>query len=217
MSVLIETKQLSYRYPNRGLVLDQVNFQLKQHEKIALVGVNGAGKTTLLHLLVGLLQCQSGEIHAFGQPRFQEKHFVELRQKIGFVFQDPDDQLFCPTVLEDVMFGPLNQGLNTEQAKRAALQILAQLQLSDLADSMASELSGGEKRMVSLASVLVMQPKVLLLDEPTNALDSQAKARLLALLQSLPQAMLIISHDEDFLAELATGYLKLEAGVLQAG
>ena len=104
---LIQVRGLSYRYPRRGLVLDDVDFQLNPSERVALTGANGAGKTTLLHLLVGLKKAKSGDIFAFGESRKEERSFVDVRARAGFLFQDPDDQLFCPTVLEDVAFGPL--------------------------------------------------------------------------------------------------------------
>ncbi len=209
-AALLEITDLSHSFAQRGKVLDKVSFTLNSGEKLALTGANGAGKTTLLQLLVGLIPRQSGDILSLAQLQKTEADFVQLRQRVGLVFQDPDDQLFCPSVLEDVMFGPLNQGFTVLEASQSAQKILEQLALQHLADRMASELSGGEKRLVTLAAVLVMQPKVLLLDEPTNALDTQAKQKLLTLLQGLDQAMLIISHDQPFLQQLATGSLELK-------
>ncbi len=216
-NALIETRKLFYRYPRRGVVLDQVDFALYPGERVALTGANGAGKTTFLHLLVGLKKAKGGEIIAFGKPRQQEHEFVEVRAKAGFLFQDPDDQLFCPTVLEDVAFGPLNLGKSREQALEIAHQTLATLGMSEFEESVTHQLSGGEKRMITLATVLAMEPEVLLLDEPSNALDSQARQLLLDTLKQLPQAMIIISHDQDFLDQLATRTLVLEQGKLLEG
>lgn len=214
MTVLLETRGLSYNYPRREPVLDQVDFSLSKGDRLALVGANGAGKTTLFHLLVGLKKAKAGEIIAFGQPRTKESEFVEVRARAGFLFQDPDDQLFCPTVLEDVAFGPLNLGKSEMDAISIARQTLADLGMAGFEDRITYQLSGGEKRMITLACVLAMSPDVLLLDEPTNALDSQARARLIETLAALPQAMIIISHDDDFLAQLANRWLKLEHGKL---
>jgi cobalt/nickel transport system ATP-binding protein len=211
---ILEVNNLSHRFAKRGVVLDSIDFNVKLGDRLALVGANGAGKTTLLHLLVGIEAMQSGEIKLQGANIKTEADFVRLRQQVGLVFQDADDQLFCPSVLEDIMFGPLNQGMSVTQAQQAAQAMLSQMNLSHLSDRMASELSGGEKRMITLASVLVMQPQLILLDEPTNALDSQARESLLRLLQSLSQAMLIISHDQDFLDQLANATLTLKDGVL---
>jgi cobalt/nickel transport system ATP-binding protein len=214
MQSILEVKNLSHRFAKRGVVLDSINFKVKPGDRLALVGANGAGKTTLLHLLVGIEAMQSGEIKLQGDCIKTEADFVGLRQKVGLVFQDADDQLFCPSVLEDIMFGPLNQGMSVIQAEQAAQSMLSQMNLSHLSDRMASELSGGEKRMITLASVLVMQPQLILLDEPTNALDTQARENLLRLLQSLNQAMLIISHDQDFLDQLVNATLTLKDGTL---
>lgn len=206
---LIQVKGLSYRYPRRGTVLDAVDFSLYPSERVALTGANGAGKTTLLHLLVGLKKAKAGEIFAFGATRTEEKSFVEVRARAGFLFQDPDDQLFCPTVLEDVAFGPLNLGKSRAEALQIASETLASLGMAGFEERITHQLSGGEKRMITLAAVLAMSPDVLLLDEPSNALDSQARERLITTLQGLSQAMIIISHDNDFIAQLATRELRL--------
>ena len=215
LETVLQMSGFSFQYPMREKVLNDAGFYLQSGEKVALVGENGAGKTTLFHLITGLINRQSGELQCMGKTIESEADFVLLRQKIGLVFQDPDDQLFCPSVLEDVMFGPLNQGFSMDEAKRKAMRVLEQLKLGHLSENMASQLSGGEKRMVTLASVLVMEPQVLLLDEPTNALDVKAKARLLAVLQALPQSMLVISHDHEFLTALADRQISLENGKLQ--
>jgi cobalt/nickel transport system ATP-binding protein len=211
MQPLIETRGLSYRYPRQGEVLSHVDFSLFAGDRVALTGPNGAGKTTFLHLLVGLKKAKAGEVFAYGSVRKTEAQFVEVRAKSGFLFQDPDDQLFCPTVIEDVAFGPLNLGRSKEQAESLARKTLASLGMVGYEDRVAHQLSGGEKRLVALASVLAMEPQVLLLDEPTNALDSRAQKRLLDVLMTLPQAMIIISHDDEFLADIATRYIRLDA------
>ncbi|HBA32668.1 MAG TPA: energy-coupling factor ABC transporter ATP-binding protein [Gammaproteobacteria bacterium] len=211
---LISTIDLHHSFHNRGTVLAGANFQLFPGERIALTGANGAGKTTFLHLLVGLLKLRQGEIIAFGQSRKSEADFVEVRARAGLLFQDPDDQLFCPTVLEDVIFGPLNLGKSRKEALAIARDTLSELGMSHFESRVTHQLSGGEKRMITLASVLSMQPDALLLDEPSNALDDQAKARLIKTLQQLPQAMIIISHEQDFLQQLATRWVRLEEGKL---
>ncbi|WP_292955846.1 MULTISPECIES: ABC transporter ATP-binding protein [unclassified Neptuniibacter] len=216
MQSLIKVSGLSYRYPRRGLVLDKVDFHLDVGERVALTGANGAGKTTLLHLLVGLKKAKSGEIFAFGSIRKEEKSFVEVRAQAGFLFQDPDDQLFCPTVIEDVAFGPLNLGKSRAEALQIASETLASLGMAGFEERITHQLSGGEKRMITLAAVLAMEPEVLLLDEPSNALDAKARQHLIDTLKTLPQAMIIISHDADFLAQLATREVRLEEAKLVA-
>ncbi len=216
MPELIRVEGLSYHYPRRGQVLDGADFCLCSGERVSLEGGNGAGKTTFLNLLTGLNKAKAGRIIAFGRERKVEDDFWEVRAKAGFLFQDPDDQLFCPTVLEDVAFGPLNLGQSPADAEQIARDILASLNMAGFEERITYQLSGGEKRMVTLAAVLAMQPEVLLLDEPSNALDDAARTLLISTLQSLPQAMIIISHDADLLSQLVTRRTRLTAGKIQA-
>lgn len=195
-------------------VLHAVDLELHAGERLALVGPNGAGKTTLLRTLVGLEPITSGRIHAFGRDRWREKDFREVRARAAFLFQDPDDQLFCPTVLDDVAFGPLNLGLGRQDAAAQARACLDRLGLLHLADRVTHRLSGGEKRLVSLAAVLAMGPQVLLLDEPTNALDEANHARMLEVLSGLDTAMILVSHDRSVLERLSTRAVALRAGRL---
>ena len=212
MTALITAEQVSYSYPQRGMVLDQASLSLYAGEKVSLEGSNGAGKTTLFNLLVGLNKPKAGKIVAFGKERSVEADFIEVRAKAGFLFQDPDDQLFCPTVLEDVAFGPMNQGKTPEDAKAISLEVLDCLGMAGFEERVTHQLSGGEKRLITLASVLAMKPEVLLLDEPSNALDKDARIRLIEVLQSLSQAMIIISHEPSFLDALVTRRTRLEGG-----
>jgi cobalt/nickel transport system ATP-binding protein len=210
---LIKLSRISCGFADRTL-LQEVDLALYPGERVALVGPNGAGKTTLLQLLVGLHPPSAGEIWIFGQARRTEADFVPVRARVGLMFQDADDQLFCPTVLEDVAFGPLNLGRSPAEARDDAEQTLANLGLSDYADRVTYRLSAGEKRMVALATVLAMRPRVLLLDEPTTGLDQASEARLLDHLQDLDLAMLIVSHDLRVLRRLATRALRLSHGRL---
>lgn len=205
-------EDVTFVYDANRPLLSGANFHLLPGERVGLVGPNGSGKTTLLHLMVGLLKPQSGIIRAFGKVRKQEKDFYEVRARAGLVFQDSDDQLFCPTVLEDVAFGPLNLGKTPDEARRMAIDTLYSLGLEGFEDRITYQLSYGEKRMVALATVLAMRPNVLLLDEPTNGLDEDTKKHLTTLLCSLPQSMVIISHEADFVEHLATRIVRLEPG-----
>ncbi|WPL17401.1 Cobalt import ATP-binding protein CbiO [Thiorhodovibrio winogradskyi] len=208
---LIELRQITFGFPDRN-VLQNLDFTLHPRERVALVGPNGAGKTTLLHLLVGLHRPSAGEILIFGQARRVESDFVRVRARVGLMFQDSDDQLFCPTVLEDVAFGPLNLGRSPAEAQADAEQTLAALGLEGFAERITYRLSAGEKRLVALATVLAMRPDVLLLDEPTTGLDEPSEARLLAHLEGLDQAMVIVSHDRGVLERLATRVVGLKQG-----
>lgn len=213
---LIEVTGLVAGYSGRR-VLDGADLSLRPGERLALLGANGAGKSTLLRALVGLVPRSGGRIVAFGRERREERDFREVRIRAGFVFQDPDDQLFCPTVIEDVAFGPLNLGRSMAEASAIAGAVLERLGLSPLAGRVTHLLSGGEKRLVSVATVLAMDPDVLLLDEPTVGLDEEAHERLCRLLLGLPQAMVLVSHDAAFLARLATRGLLLKDGRTHGG
>jgi cobalt/nickel transport system ATP-binding protein len=210
---LFRLEGIRFGFAGRPL-LDGVTFTLRAGERVALLGDNGAGKTTLFHLMVGLLKPQAGRIVAFGAERLSEADFHEVRARAGLLFQDPDDQLFCPTVAEDIAFGPLNLGCSRAEARRRVAATLAQVGLSGFEDRVTHKLSGGQKRLVSLAAVLAMEPQVLLLDEPSNALDQGARARLIDSLAGLPQAMVIVSHDPDLVERLATRSVFLKDGRL---
>ncbi|MEF2074811.1 energy-coupling factor ABC transporter ATP-binding protein [Consotaella aegiceratis] len=195
-------------------ILDGISLRLDPGDRLALVGANGAGKTTLLRTLVGLERQTAGQIVAFGAERRIERDFREVRARAGFLFQDPDDQLFAPTVIEDVAFGPLNLGLDAKAATGRAMATLDRLGLLHLASRITHHLSGGEKRLVSLATVLAMEPQALLLDEPTNALDPAHLERLTALLMATDMAMIVVSHDHGFLERLTDRALLLQGGCL---
>ena len=213
MTHLFELSDVTVERAGR-LVLDRVSLRLEPGERLALVGANGAGKTTLLRALVGLERPTSGRIVAFGAERRVEKDFREVRALAGYLFQDPDDQLFSPTVIEDVAFGPLNLGLTPPAAVARAETTLARLGLADLARRVTHRLSGGEKRLVALAGVLAMEPRALLLDEPTNALDESHLARLSGILATLDVALVLVSHDRHFLEHHATRAVLLKDGRL---
>jgi cobalt/nickel transport system ATP-binding protein len=195
-------------------VLRDLSLEIHEGEKLAIVGANGAGKTTCLRTLVGLERPDAGRVIAFGVECRCEKDFRPVRARAGLLFQDPDDQLFSPTVIEDVAFGPLNLGLKQKDAVRRAEETLENLGLGHLSRRITHRLSGGEKRLVSLAAVLAMKPDALLLDEPTNALDETHLARLTEILQRLDVAMILVSHDRTFLEKLATRAVLLHDGRL---
>lgn len=187
-----------------GIVLREVDLVLAPGERLAIVGPNGAGKTTLLRAIVGLDRPLAGEVRLFGAPCAAERDFRRVRPRIGYLFQDSDDQLFCPTVIEDVAFGPRNIGCGPAEAEERARAALAGLGIGHLAERISHRLSGGEKRLVCLAGLLAMRPDVLLLDEPTNGIDAENGARLRAALAGFAGAMLLVSHDDGVVASLAT-------------
>lgn len=213
---LIRFHDVAFSYAPERPVLAECNFQLMPGERLALIGPNGSGKTTLLHLAVGLLRPTAGRVEAFGKVRRAEADFHEVRRRAGLLFQQTDDQLFCPTVAEDVAFGPLNLGKPREEVRRIVAETLAALGLEGYQPRITYKLSGGEKRLVALATVLAMRPDVLLLDEPAAGLDEVATERLVEILAGLPQAMLVVSHDRQFLGRTtAAAALCLRGGRLE--
>lgn len=194
---MIRLKDLRFKY-NSTYVLDRIDFEVHPGDRIGLVGPNGAGKTTLCHIIMGLLKPESGEVEIFGKVRREESDFAEIRGRIGFLFQDADDQLFCPTVLEDIAFGPLNLGKTVEEAKQIVHRTLHSLKLDGFEERITYQLSGGEKRLVSLATVLAMEPEILILDEPTTGLDEATSERLIEILRESELSFIVISHDRDF-------------------
>jgi cobalt/nickel transport system ATP-binding protein len=216
VALLLEARGVTFGYPGQPAVLDGADLALASGERVCLEGANGAGKSTLLQILVGLLVPQAGTVMAFGRERRAERDFHEVRLRAGLVFQDPDDQLFCPTVAEDVAFGPLNMGRSRAEVADIVKRTLDELDLAHLRDRVTHKLSGGEKRLVTLAAVLAMAPDVLLLDEPTNALDEPTRARLVGILSALPQAMIIVSHDPLFRRAVATRSVRLEHGRIES-
>lgn len=212
---LVRFDEVSFSYRPERPVLARCDFCLEPAERVGLVGPTGSGKTTLLALIVGLLRPTAGRIEVFGRTRRSERDFQEVRGRAGLLFQDADDQLFCPTVAEDVAFGPLNLGKPRAQVRRTVAETLALLGLEGYEDRITYQLSGGEKRLVALATVLAMRPEVLLLDEPTAGLDERFAQRVADLLLRLPQAMVLVSHDRAFLAKTTTRGLCLAQGRLE--
>jgi cobalt/nickel transport system ATP-binding protein len=209
---IIEFRRIGFSYEGGPWVLDGLDLSLNEGERVGLAGPNGSGKTTLLRVAVGLLKPESGELWAFGSVRRTESQFYEVRCRAGLLFQDSDDQLFCPTVLDDVAFGPLNLGRDAGEAVEIASEKLSAVGLQGFETRITYKLSAGEKRLVALAGVLAMEPDALLLDEPTAGLDDAHQARLLEVLSGLPQAMLVVSHDHSFLDQLVERTVQLEGG-----
>ena len=207
-------RNISFRRSKQVPLFQDLNFEVLPNDQIGVIGGNGAGKTSLFHLMMGLLLPQAGDVFAFGQVCRNEKDFVPVRSQVGYLFQNSDDQLFCPTVEEDVSFGPLNLGMSHKEAREITSKTLNELGLSGFEKRITHHLSGGEKKLVALASILAMGPKVLLLDEPTNNLDDGAYKRLTDILTSLNISKVIISHDREFLADLTEKTYRLEAGQL---
>jgi cobalt/nickel transport system ATP-binding protein len=214
---IVVLNQLSYRYPDGTQALGHVNLTLEGGERVALVGANGAGKSTLLQHLNGLLLPQSGEVRV-GKWRVTQTHLKSIRNWVGLVFQNPDDQLFMPTVWEDVTFGPKNQGMQGTALTAIAQEALDAVGLNpqDYAPRYPQSLSGGEKKRVAIACVLAMQPQLLVLDEPTAQLDPRARRQLIQLLSRLPLTQVLATHDLDLALELCDRTVILSQGEIVA-
>jgi cobalt/nickel transport system ATP-binding protein len=213
MSV-IRVSGLRHRYPDGTQALDGVDFHLEAGECVAVFGANGSGKTTFVLHLNGLLEGE-GSIEVCGLA-VEKKNLDRVRSKIGLVFQDSDEQLFMPTVLEDVAFGPLNLGVASEHVIARAQKTLERDGMATAMHKAPYHLSSGEKRRVALAGVLVMEPEILVLDEPTTSLDPPAQRDLVRLLRALPQAKLLVTHDSGFARALASRAVFFERGRIAA-
>ena len=210
MSCAVDVRNLVYRYPNGHAALAGVDLHVSHGERVALLGPNGAGKTTFVLHLNGLLHGE-GELEVAGlDVRNDTLH--ELRARVGLVFQDPDDQLFMPTVREDVAFGPLNMGLERAEVDRRVDEALAAVRMTGVGDRAPHQLSMGQRRRVAIATVLSMRPQLLVLDEPSANLDPRARRELLDVLERIERTMLVVTHDLPFAAELCERAVILSAG-----
>ena len=208
----IAVNNLSFFYPNQSSILHNLNLTIFPGEKVGLIGPNGAGKTTLFLLICGVLSPTSGEIRLFDQP-IEAGNFCP---EIGLVFQNPDDQLFCSRVRDDVAFGPENMGLEPEEIDRRVEKALAVTGVSHLGDRVPYQLSGGEKCMVAIASILSMQPKIVLYDEPSANLDLRARRRLINFLRSSQETIVLSSHDLELILQVCDRLLLLNQGHIVA-
>jgi cobalt/nickel transport system ATP-binding protein len=211
---IIEISQLSFHYPDGKQALNEIYLNVMPGEKIALIGANGAGKSTLLLHLNGILEGR-GKILING-IEVKKNNLGQIRALVGLVFQNPDDQLFSPTVFEDVAYGPIYQGLDKRAVQEKVDQALADVHMTEYGDLNPHHLSGGEKKRIAIATVLSMQPKILVFDEPTAGLDPRARRELIELLHELPQTMLIATHDLDLVKQLTPRTVVLNHGKVAA-
>lgn len=211
---MIAMQDWTVTYPDGTIAVDHLNLKIQPGEHLAIIGANGAGKSSLILSMVGVI-LGSGRIQVDG-VELNKKNLTEIRKKVGVVFQNPDDQLFLPTIYDDVAFGPRNLGMDEESVRYRVEDRLELLHISHLRNKSALKLSGGEKRMVAMATVLAMKPDVMVFDEPTAFLDPKSRRNLICVLQKLPHTMLIATHDLTFVAEVCPRCILLKEGKLFA-
>ena len=211
----IEARELSYAYPDGTQALRDISFRIEHGEAVGIVGGNGAGKSTLLLHLNGLLLPAQGNV-VIGDIPVSASTRAQIHRTVGFIFQDSDDQLFMPTVFDDVTFGPLNMGLSADEARARAVSALESVDATQLGPRAPYRLSGGETRAAAIAGVLAMAPSILVLDEPSANLDPTARRRLIELLRSFSHTRVIATHDLDLVLDVCTRVLVLHGGRLRA-
>ena len=212
---MITFDNVSFAYESGAPVLRGVSFHIAPGEAVGLIGANGAGKSTIMKLMLGLLPCTEGEIRVDG-VRVEKKTLPQIRRTLGFVLQDSDSQMFMPTVYEDMMFAPRNYGLSKEEAEQKVDAVLEQLGLTELKHRHNHKISGGEKRMAAIATILAMEPKAILMDEPSIALDPFNRRTVIRAINGLSMTKLIASHDLDMILDTCSRVLLLSGGQLVA-
>ena len=211
---MIQFENVSFSYDGERPILENVSFSIQKGETVGLIGANGAGKSTIMKLLLGLLTGQ-GSITVDGLA-MNKQNLPLIRQKTGFVLQDSDNQMFMPTVYEDMIFGPRNYGLSKEETERRVDAVLSQLGLTELKHRYNHKISGGEKRMAAIATILAMEPETILMDEPSTALDPVNRRTVINTINALPQTKLIASHDLDMILDTCQRVILLSHGRIVA-
>ena len=211
---MIEFSHVSFAYEPGKEVIRDLSFRLEDGESVGLIGANGAGKSTLMKLLLGLVQGE-GEITVDG-IRLEKNTLAEIRRKIGIVLQNSDNQMFMPTVYDDMMFAPMNYGMTREEAEKKVDEVLARLELAALRDRYNHKLSGGEKKMAAIAAVLAMEPGTVLMDEPTSGLDPYNRRLIIRTVRGMRETKLIASHDLDMILDCCSRVILLSEGRIAA-
>ena len=211
---MIEFQHVSFAYEKNRPVLKDLSFRIEKGESVGLIGANGAGKSTVMKLLLGLVEGE-GQILVDETP-VSRRTLPEIRRRLGFVLQNSDHQMFMPTVYEDMMFAPLNYGVSREEAERRVDAVLAQLGLEDLKHRHNHRISGGEKRMAAIATILAMEPETILMDEPTAALDPYNRRIIINTIRDLKQTKLITSHDLDMILDTCERVILISGGKIVA-
>lgn len=219
---MIETREITYKYPDGTKALDNVDFKAAEGKIVALLGPNGAGKSTLFLHFNGILRPASGIVTINGEEiKYDKKSLMKVRENVGIVFQNPDDQLFAPTVIEDVAFGPMNMGLSAEEVEKRVNEALERVGMTEFKKKAPHHLSGGQKKRVAIAGILAMRPKIMVLDEPTSGLDPRGASQILRILYELNRegmTIIISTHDVDLVPLYAYEvYIISEGKIIKRG
>ena len=212
---MIQFDHVNFSYTGGQPVLQDLSFHIGEGEQVGLIGANGAGKSTLMKAVLGLVYPQQGRVLADGIP-VEPANLPQIRKSIGYVLQDSDQQMFMPTVLDDMIFGPVNYGMQKAEAVKKAEEALESLHIEYLKDRYNHRISGGEKRMAAIATILTMDPKVMLMDEPSSSLDPRNRRNLIRALKTIPVTKLIAAHDLDLILDTCTRVLLLSGGRIAA-
>ncbi len=220
--LIIEAREIEYKYPDGTKALDNISFKAEKGEKLAFLGPNGAGKTTLFLHLNGILKPEKGKVFFAGRPiSYRQKSLLELRSRVGIVFQDPDDQLFAASVFQEISFGPLNMGLSKKEVENRVSRAMLQMGLDNFRNKPTHYLSQGQKKRVSIADILAMDPEVIIFDEPTSSLDSKHKKRVIEMLDEINRegkTVIMSTHDVDLAYSWADYiYVMAEGAILGKG
>lgn len=211
---MIRFQNVSFSYDSRHPVVENLSFSIERGQTVGLIGANGAGKSTIMKLILGLLSGEGGI--TVGGLFLNKKNLSEIRKKIGFVLQDSDNQMFMPTVYEDMIFGPRNYGLSKEETENRVDNALRELGLTELKHRYNHKISGGEKRMAAIATILAMEPEAILMDEPSATLDPVNRRTVINTINRLPQTKLIASHDLDMILDTCQRVILLSHGRIVA-
>ncbi len=211
----IELKDVSFRYPDGHQALEDISFLLGHGESVGVVGANGAGKSTLLSLLTGIQFPQAGSVRVGDLP-VNKNTLSEIRRSVGLVFQEPDDQLFMTSVYDDVAFGPRNYKLDEAEVEKRVIEALEEVGIPHLKDRPPYKLSGGEKKLAAIASVISMKPDILIMDEPTASLDPKARRKIMNILNGFSHTKIITSHDLDMIMDMCSRTIVLKKGKIAA-
>jgi len=213
--IVVNLENITYRYPDKFKAIEDLSFSVKEGEKIGLIGANGAGKSTILKILTGLFISEEGKI-SIDSIELNKNNLKEIRRKIGFIFQDSDSQLFMNTVYDDIAFGLRSMGMSEEKVSEKVDKILKKLSIEYLKDKSIYKLSGGQKRIISIAGILVMKPEIIIMDEPTCALDPKYRRIFINILKDLQQTQIIATHDLDMIMDTCSRVIILNEGKVVA-